>query len=111
MTKPTLRSEEYGIVVDLDEQEAIDPVQLKIDELHQPVSVSINLSASQKARLQRLCADANQTEAQYIQTLVIEDLGQRVGRPLINRPSQLRDTPIGEPNSIKGPVGGLVTRG
>jgi hypothetical protein len=91
----------------------LDPEQIeeKIAELEMPLKVTLRLTPSQRNRLQRLCADSNQSEDEYLQALVVTDLGQRIGRPSINKPTAIGNTTLGEPKSVKGYVGGLVRRG
>jgi hypothetical protein len=108
---PVLSSEEYGIVVDLEAIETPDPIEVAIEEIHSPFVVTLQLTPSQRTRLTRLAEDANQSLEAYVSSVVLEDLQQRVGRPTITGPSKLAHQPINGIGSIKGPIGGLVTRG
>ena len=110
-THPVLSSEEYGIVVDLLAVEEPDPIEKAIEEIHSPLVVSLQLTASQRTRLTRLAEDANQSLEDYVSSVVLDDLQQRVGRPNITGPSKLAHQSINGIGSIKGPIGGMVTRG
>ena len=61
------------------ENETDQEIEEQIAEVLSPLLVSLSLTANEKTRLQRLCLDSRQTEADYIVELLREQLGKRVG--------------------------------
>ena len=59
----------------------------KISEVETPVKVTLRLTGSQLTRLQRICSDANQTQDQYVQEQIVEQLENSVGAGVITSPS------------------------
>ena len=59
----------------------------KIAEVETPVKITLRLTGSQLTRLKRICSDANQTQDQYVQEQIVEQLENSVGAGVITGPS------------------------
>ena len=81
----------FGIVVN-DKKEQTDEWVQKADTLTMPLTFTINLSAEQKHRMDRMATDANKSVDAYLQQLIETHMSPAVAKPMITGPSMLSGT-------------------
>ena len=77
-----------------------------IEEVQQPLKLTIKLAANEKVRLQRLAADSSLSVEDYLASLIRDQLNTRVGAAVITGPSHLSGHGL---KKVMGPRG-TVTR-
>ena len=77
-----------------------EQIEQAIQEVQQPLYVTLNLSANEKQRLARVAQDSGLTEDNYILSLVQEQLNQRIGAPTIRSASSYVEKITGPSGSV-----------
>ena len=81
-----LPKEKFGELVN-DQEPAPTEWDDRISAVETPVKITLRLTGSQLTRLKRICSDANQTQDQYVQEQIVEQLENSVGAGVITGPS------------------------